>query len=73
MNIDLLQIVLACLLGKRARGWMIVGRSLRLETRDHVRDVVFVRIDAADGFVAEHGFGGGVLGAEICWKLVGWG
>lgn len=50
---------------------MFVGRSLRLETRDHVRDVVFVRIDAADGFVAEHGFGGGVLGAEIWWKFVG--
>jgi hypothetical protein len=43
------------------------GVSLRLEARDNVRDVVFVSIDAADGFVAKDFFDGGVLGAEICW------
>jgi hypothetical protein len=28
--------------------------------------MIFVIVDAADGFVTEDFFGGGVLGAEVC-------
>jgi hypothetical protein len=33
--------------------------------------VVFVIVDAADGFIAEDFFGGGILGAEIYWWWLG--
>lgn len=56
--------------GKRAVSWIKEGDGLdsRFEFRDDVWKVVFISVDAADGFVAEDLLCRGILGTEI-WRF----